>query len=162
MDKKRKLIIAIVIAVILIIIIALLVWQLIRIKNETTQVANIEKNNIVENQIQNNIIENELENNVEENTIVNTVQEENNQTQNNNQKEETEEISKEELESEETNEEKAINIAKKDWGNDSTVYFRFARKNEDGKYLVEVREEETTYLITTYIIDINTEKFVKE
>jgi len=58
----------------------------------------------------------------------------------------------------ESNEEKAINIAKKHYGESTSVYFSF-EGIQNGKYKVSVRESSTTRTIREYYINIETGKF---
>lgn len=156
-EKKKLILISGVIAIILIII-ALLIIKLVSLRKNKTDLETVENIEPEQNIITENVVEID-ENNIEENSVSN---EEEEQSAEMPQPEDTEEISKEVIETEESNEEKAINIAKNDWGDDNSVYFSLGGKNSEGKYIVEVREEETTYLISTYIIDVNTEKFTVE
>ena len=103
----------------------------------------------------NNESNNEVENNVNQNIV------------NDNATIETpiadpeQEVDKQTIQKEENNQEKAINIAKKDWGEDNSVYFSFEGIDESGKYMVCVRDQETRAL-RFYKIDINTGTFTIE
>lgn len=55
-----------------------------------------------------------------------------------------------------TDEEKAIAIVKKEWGEDSSVNFTFDYKTENGEYVIAVRNSNTTATIEWYIVDLNT------
>lgn len=155
--EKKKLILISGVIVIILIIIALLIIKLVSLRKNKTDLETVENIEPEQNIITENVVEIDG-NNIEENSVSN----EEEQSAETPQPEDTEEISKEVIETEESNEEKAINIAKNDWGDDNSVYFSLGGKNSEGKYIVEVREEETTYLISTYIIDVNTEKFTVE
>ena len=53
-----------------------------------------------------------------------------------------------------SNEEKAIELVKKEWGEDSSVYFDLAGVTSDGKYRVSVNKD--TKVLAWYIVDIET------
>ena len=71
------------------------------------------------------------------------------------------EVDKEVIEKIESNEEKAIRIAKEDWGEDETVKFDLEENIRDskGRYIVNVRDVETTHPLRIYYIDVETEIF---
>ena len=56
-------------------------------------------------------------------------------------------------------EEKAKQIVKENWGEDETVYFSYDGKDETGRYIICVREKETTKAIYRYYVDIDTGTF---
>ena len=58
--------------------------------------------------------------------------------------------------------EKAIDIVKKDWGADSTVYFAQDGQKESGEYIICVRDTETTSAKAWYTVNVQTGTFVKE
>lgn len=119
--------------------------ELISIENENTNTTNIIKEDKDNNTIENNIID---DNTVDENTTSNI-------------------IGKEEKESEEenknssgNNDEKAISLVKKEWGDsESSVYFNIENKNGT-KYTITVRSSETTEAIAWYDVDVNTGKII--
>ena len=78
---------------------------------------NIETNNIKNTEQENNVVNEEV-NNTEK---VDNVEQGNSQTSNN---------------ANNSNEEKAIELVKKEWGEDSSVYFDLAGVTSDGKYRV--------------------------
>ena len=92
------------------------------------------------NKLTNNQVKNELNNN--ENTNATT----------NEPKEETPK----------TDLEKAIDIVKKDWGSDNTVYFAQDGQKESGEYIICVRDTETTSAKAWYTVNVQTGTFVKE
>lgn len=49
---------------------------------------------------------------------------------------------------------KAINLVQNDWGEDSSVYFFVDEVNEDGKYVVSVRDKATTNAVVLYNVDV--------
>lgn len=164
MKDNKKLIIAISAMAIILVITVLLVIKLVSInKNKGNEI--VEENN-------NNIgIDNKEP---EENAIENSVNEEVNNVENNESQVGTEinsganqstpvadpeqEIDKETIQKQETDKEKAINIAKKDWGTDSTVYFSF-EGTSNGKSIVSVRSNDTTRALRYYYINVNNGSF---
>lgn len=162
MQNKKKKIIIIVVAVILVILITLLTIILINIeKNKQKEVSNLNQN-----AIENNIIENKTENTIENELITNTIVEETEKEENNSTAitpdKGEEEVTKTEIEKEVNDKEKAINIAKKAWGEDNNVYFTFETIDSKGNYIVYVREAETTRAISAYTINIQTGTYTKE
>lgn len=162
MDNKKKLIIAISALIVIIIVIILLVIKLVSINNS--------KNNEIENmnaEIGGNTAE---ENIIEDNNIVedNNTEEQlpNNGEQGNEEDniqttpiaDPEQEVDKQTIQKQESDQEKAMNIAKKDWGEDSSVYFSFEGVN-NGKYTVAVRETETTHTVRYYYINVATGTF---
>ena len=110
--------------------------------NETSQNMEINVNTATENVV------NETENNVIENST----------TEN---KQEVNEVDKTEVmqESGANNEEKAINIVKKDWGTTDGVYFVTMGIDASGKYIVTVNDSNTTGTLAWYSVDVTTGKF---
>ena len=53
-----------------------------------------------------------------------------------------------------SNNEKAINMVKQEWGTDSSVTFKIDEQNENGKYVIGVVDKKTTKVITWYEVDI--------
>lgn len=96
--------------------------------------------------IVNNVDNKVKQNEVEENNIV--TEPEDSETENN------------EVDNKETSnlspEEKAKQLAKDNWGEDSTVYFSFEEVNEEGRYVISVRDKETTRALEWLYIDIET------
>ena len=95
-----------------------------------------------ENEVDTNKVENEIVNEVNENKVENTVSSEVFQ------------------ESPKTSEEKAIDIAKKDWGNDSSANFSVEGMDGNGNYIVAVRDSNTVAL-AFYSVNITNETFTK-
>mgnify|MGYP004530627205 FL=1 len=56
-------------------------------------------------------------------------------------------------------EEQAKQIVKENWGEDETVYFSYDGKDENGKYIICVREKETTKALYWYYVDVETGTF---
>lgn len=103
---------------------------------------------------QNNTINNSYNENKEEN--------ENNQTsEDENKSEEEEKTVEEEPEEEPTQEEtsvndedKAIDLAKKQFGTSDGVYYRIEQIQSNGVYIVSVRDNETTRDLAWYTVDV--------
>ncbi|MBP3502356.1 MAG: hypothetical protein J6K42_02620 [Clostridia bacterium] len=114
----------------------------------------IEDNNIVEN----NIIENNIINNIENNTIEaenqNIVPEEKNELE----KPNVTPNNDSELESN-NDEEKVIEIVKKDWGSSDGVYFKIQAIDSNGNYVVSVNNSETTASLAWYTVNPKTGEF---
>lgn len=56
-------------------------------------------------------------------------------------------------------EEQAKQIVKDNWGEDNTVYFSYDGKDENGRYIICVREKATTKALYWYYVDIETGTF---
>ena len=103
--------------------------------------------------------------NIEDKNNENVNEEKNNQTnniQNTASNAGEEEVTKTEIEKEETDKEKALNLVKKDWGEDDNVYFTVESIDGNGNYTIYVREGETTREISVYTVNLKTGKFTKE
>ena len=151
MDKK-KLKIIVLICIGIIIAIVLLSIKLINIRKNGDNVEVANEDIELENEIDNNIIEEE---NVEENEEVIEEGSIPNKVESTPVADSEQEIDKQTIQKQETSQEKAINIAKKDWGEDSKVYFSLESTDYNGKYWVCVRETSTTHTLRTYVIDVN-------
>ncbi len=173
MKNKGKMIIILVLIIILIIVTINLTKKLISImtSKEPDNIM-VKIDNTIENHLNKNVQENNTANTIEENTINNTVENnnisnENNSTANQNVVNNSgatikeQEVDKETIEKEESSQEKAINIAKNDWGEDSTVYFSY-EGIDNGKYIVYVRDNETTRVLRIYTIDIASGTFTMQ
>ena len=150
----------IILAIVIIIIAAILiVWFAFpspRRTNETigTVVAGNEVEETTENVIEN------IQENVQENTQANEeiqtpVVEENTQSETTNTSSETFE------ESPETEEERAIAIARGDYGTAENVKFSVEGIQADGRYIVSVRDSSTTEALVYYTIDVAAGTFEK-
>lgn len=152
MNKNIKTILLIMLVIIVIAVIAIFGFNILS-KNEnvnetqnsinaTSQnmqsaVNEIEKN--IVNESQNNVIENEVENKQVENNVNNVAENVvTNQT--------TEVLENDGA----SNEEKAINIVKKDWGTTEGVYFVTMGIDASGKYIVTVNDSSTTATLAWY------------
>ncbi|HJJ06139.1 MAG TPA: hypothetical protein OIM35_00485 [Clostridiaceae bacterium] len=125
--------------------------------NETSQNMGINVNNATENVVnetENNVIENNTtENKQEVNEVENKLNE---NTESNTQTTDKTEVMQE---SGASNEEKAINIVKKDWGTTDGIYFVTMGIDASGKYIVTVNDSNTTGTLAWYSVDVTTGKF---
>ena len=121
-------------------------------KNEVNNIQNT--SNTVKNISNNNENENKNENNVTNNTVNNTVNETVENKANN-----TETNDKEKNEPDKTTEEGrrkiAENLVKEKWGTEEGVYFSTDGIDTTGKYIVNVRDINSTAVHGTYLVDIN-------
>lgn len=173
MKNKGKMIIILILIIILIAVTIILTNKLISLMTSKEPDDIIVKvDNVIENNLQNTVNENNTTNKIEENVINNTV--ENNNVENNAVNENNnsinqnvvnntstgkeQEVDKETIEKEESSKEKAINIAKNDWGEDSNVYFSY-EGIADKKYIVYVRDNATTRVLRIYTIDVSSGTF---
>ena len=111
---------------------------------------NIQTNTTIENNNTNQTVENVENTENTSNTLEGNIQEESESS------EETDSM-------EESNttdpKAKAIEIVKKDWGEDDSVYFSYDGVNSDGKHIVGVRNKSDTTIRYWYDVDINTGTF---
>ena len=61
-----------------------------------------------------------------------------------------------------TNEEKAIAIVKKDYGDSTTVYYTIEKDIGSGEFEVSVREKATTKILYRYNVNVHTGEFTSE
>lgn len=59
----------------------------------------------------------------------------------------------------ESNEEKAKKIVKSNWGEDDSVYYSYDGIDNNGRYIICVREKSTTKALYWYYVDIETGTF---
>lgn len=106
------------------------------------------------NNVTNDVNKN-ISNNTEkkENKVNNNV---NNTNEENKTKEEQNNIASENKNTGATNEEKAINIVKQNWGNSDGVYFTTMGIDADGRYIVTVNDSTTTAIFATFAVNIET------
>ena len=161
MQKKTKVIISILV-IIIIMVGFFLVYTLL---NKNTY--NASSNQVITNNIENST-KNELNNNDDENIIKNEVNTINNivdnKVDNNNKIENNTEnkIDDENSEvQEKTDEEKAIEIVKKDYGTNANVSFKIEQINPNGTYVIRVMDSETSLVLQWYTVDPKTGKFTK-
>ena len=110
-------------------------------KNEVNKVVD-ETTNKIKNEIQNLVEENVIESK-EENKIEDTINNTNTITKTENNETQTTESDKE----------KAINMAKKDWGEDNNVSFKIDEELGNGKFVVSVMDKNTTNVVLWYLVD---------
>ena len=117
---------------------------------ENRENMNIQTNTTIENNNTNQTVENVENTENTSNTLEGNIQEESESS------EETDSM-------EESNttdpKAKAIEIVKKDWGEDDSVYFSYDGVNSDGKHIVGVRNKSDTTIRYWYDVDINTGTF---
>lgn len=163
--RKRLIIVSVSIAIILIITIVLTIKLILIKKNSGNEVISntvgAEENIVQENEI-GNTVENITENN--ENNTTENVNDQNTNLPSNDAGQNTpvadpeQEVDKETIQKQETDKEKAINIAKKDWGTDNSVYFSY-EGTSNGKSIVSVRSNDTTRALRYYYINVNNGSF---
>lgn len=159
-NKKTKIIIIIAAIIILILLVVVLTVKLVNIKNSKEDTPTINTNSMIENDINNIANENIQNNNIDE-TEKNNINENNinNNSYNSNQQTSMEEIDNESIQIQEDKKEKAIKIVKENWGEDEKVYFSFDSIDNNGKYIVSVRNRISTEAICWYTVDVETGNF---
>lgn len=117
-------------------------------KNDVNQVVNGVMNNIK------NEMKNEVKQDEKTNKIDNAINEEDTNTIQNtiNESEQKEEPTS--GQTGEENRQKAINMAKKEWGEDDNVSFKIDEQTEDGKFVISVVDKNTTKVIFWYNVDV--------
>lgn len=154
---KKSIYIGIAVIIIILMIIAIGIFAFTgKNKKETTTNANTvlqneqKQNEVIEKQV-NEVITNEIENMIE-NIVTNET------SQNI-----VENITSSEIleESPKTAEEKAIEIAKKDWKETSDAEFLVEGMDDNGNYIVVVRNSQTTEALAFYSINITSQTFTK-
>lgn len=148
MNKKTKIGIVILIIALIIVITAVVIAVVKPFDNKTTEAEPL-NNTQINTEINNE--EANTENNEQENNVIN---EENNTETTNNEKEPEQQTSSSDN-AKNPNEEKAIELVKKEWGEDSSVYFDLAGVTSDGKYRVSVNKD--TKVLAWYIVDVESE-----
>ena len=119
-------------------------------KNEVKNVVN-QVGNKITNSVKNtahNTTKNETEN-VIENTVTNDVEEEK-ETEMETEKAPAVNVGQ----TGEDDRQKAINMAKKEWGEDDNVSFKIDEQSEDGKFVISVVDKNTTKVVFWYSVDI--------
>ena len=105
--------------------------------NETVKTTtNVAKNNV--NKTTNTEIENKQEENEQEENVV--------------EQEDQEDID----DDSNTLEEKAKSIVKENWGEDDSVYFSYDGIDNEGRYIICVRDKNTTKALYFYYVDVET------
>ena len=133
-----KKLIVFVIEIVLIIWLGIAIWKNINGKTVSTSSNKLDektKNEIknVDNTIaENNLIQNNITNQKDENNTTEKVKEDKIQT----------------------DLERAVSIVKKDWGEDTSVYFSEDGRTENEEYIICVRDKNTTSAKAWYIVDL--------
>lgn len=150
--KRKTSIIIIIILVIMLIAIGIFMFGEMK-KGNTSKPTNTNtlenSNNQIVNQIANETTENTLANEIENNTAIE------NTTENTTIPTETFE------ETPKTAEEKAINIVKKDWGEEKNVDIAIDGMDSNGNYIVAVRDSSTTEAKAFYTVNTSSGTFTK-
>ena len=142
-----------IIILIIIIIIGVIIGMNLNKDNEANPTGSDNVENNIENEENNNITNNQIEN--ETNTNLENTNIENNTVVQEPEENEIQEEPKTDLE-------KAIDIVEKDWGEDSAVYFAQDGQNENGEYIICVRDKNSTTAIAWYTVNLSTGTFTKE
>lgn len=139
--------------------------------NIKTESTNNVGNNATSNTIENKVEENKVnENAISENAVVNNTTEnktsENNTSNNKASENKTDNnSSKKDTSKTQDNEsylrDVAISLAKKEWGEDNSVYYSVEDGSSKDEYIVSIRDSSTTAEIVTYNVNVKT-KTVKE
>ena len=153
--KKSKMWILGGVIIVLILVIAL-VFEMTKTK-ET--IGDMQMSNRITQNVEANVQTNELANDVPTNQITNTPVE-NQVTQNTTHSGESSEILQEEPK---TAEEKVIAITKKDWGSsDTSVKYSVEGMDSEGRYVVVVRDKQTTEARAFYYVSASSGEFIKQ
>jgi len=123
-----------------------------------TNTANITNTTNIDKPIQNdtqNEISNEVQNVIEENTVIqNTIT--NNTVKNTTTFNTTNTTSSNYKPASTDKKQEAINLVKQDWGTDNTVSFSFEYINENGEYVVSVKDKATATVKYYFRVNIET------
>ena len=129
---------------IVIVVVGIAIYLSIQLSNRKMESVNNNENKISANLISNTVIPTgSVNNEIYENLIENEINE---------HEIETKDI--QENKSNVSNAQKAIDLVKKDWGADNSVYFHLDEIKNDGTYVVSVRDKNTTEAIIWYDVDI--------
>ena len=155
MKKYLKFIVPIV-CVLVVVITFILLFNMQSKVEEASNKNNVEIENIVEeNEVsaENVVDENEVENEIveDENTAVDNTTTKENSVQD-------EVVSSDEDRYSENRQKKAIDLVKKHWGEDDTVYFTNEGINSDEEYVVAVRLKSSTAVTNYFKVNIETGK----
>lgn len=135
---KRTIII--IIAVMLVVLVGVIVGRSINEANNSIQTDSGKIENNV-NKVSNTDVDKKMENkpeNISSNDVNNTID----------NKEKEPEVK--------TDLDKAIDLVKKDWGNDNSVYFAQDGKTENGEFIICVRDNATTGARAWYSVNVET------
>lgn len=152
---NKKMILFIVIFVVIICILA----GIYNLEKKGVNVSNDNKNEIDRNQVISNLTNSSVNNVQEKDDEKEESEKKDNVENENNQEKTSSEVITEPVEKQE---EKAINIAKKDFGTESGVYYSNMGIDAQGRYIVTVNVSSTTEVIQWYYIDVVTGKFEKQ
>lgn len=161
MVNKKIVIISTIIALFLVVlVVAIQIKKLYDVQYTTEETNTTTKSNIVEEQ---NIIENKTEtetNNIanennnttikEEQTVQNEPPKQENQTQGEEEKNSKDEVN---------GSDKALELVKKEWGEDDTVYYTIDNQSNN-IYIISVRSKSSTAVLTEYEVNIEKETVV--
>jgi len=120
--------------------------------NGKNQIENDVKNQEENTEVENETIENEIVENVIDEKNENTIE---NKTENTTSSETFEEEPK-------TEEEKAKDIVIKDWGNTNNIEIGVDGMNQNGSYIVTVRDSKTTEALAFYTVNVKDGTFTKK
>ena len=151
--------------VIVAIIIAIIIFMCVFASGENKENANNENinntvtNNEIINEMENEVIQNEIENEIanEEESI--PVEDEEQDVEENKQNTENTETFEE---APATAEQKVINIVKEDFKQTNNIEVTVEGMNENGKYIVVVRDSKTTEALAFYTVDAANKTFTKK
>ena len=146
---NKKVCIVIVVIILLGIICGIMLNKNSKNTNNQNEEKWLEENSVVNQQVVKDA-------NVVDNETVNEVQE----TVTNSEKENT--TTETFTEEPKTAEEKAIAIAKKDYGNEQGVKFGVEGIDESGRYIVTVRNSDTTEALAFYFVNVTNSTFTKK
>ena len=166
--KKKDNNIGIMLALVSIFLVAVTFFMLFDIKgklkktNQSDNTISAEIENNVNNEIiGNDITEPEISNevNMEENTVANEVEVSNNTVTNqtSNTTKQTNTSSAPAIPAVTDDKQKAIELVKKEWGSDETVSFSFDYINENGEYVVAVKDKSSATVKYYFRVNLQTE-----
>ena len=174
MVNKKAIIISIVIA--LIVVAGIIGVAIKKSSDNSEQVENKAKNETIVNNVTNALVENKIEENkiaentVSENTIENKIEEnkvldnkvaDNKTTENKTNNNSSKNDSSDTQSNASYLRDVAISLAKKEWGEDNSVYYSVEDGDSKDEYIVSIRDSGTTAEIVSYIVNVKT-KTVKE
>ena len=166
--KKKDNNIGILLTLVSIFLIAVTFFMLFDIKNKLKKTSSSENiiSDEIENTVNNEVIGNDVteqeinnEVNLEENTVANEIEVSNNtvtnQTSNTNKQTNT--SSAPAIPAVTDDKQKAIELVKKEWGSDETVSFSFDYINENGEYIVAVKDKSSATVKYYFRVNLQTE-----
>lgn len=160
MDKRAKTVVILVVSLSVAVLLAVVIYEVFRTRPANTDIPV----NMVENpdagldNMINDLYTEETENKVLENEVLeNTVD-----------RAPVEELPENKVNSDTINdtnsskEDRAIAMAKKEYGEASGIYFSVDAIDSEGRYIVSVHETETTRMIISYVVDLEKQTIVEE